>query len=119
MDKEFWNNLSLKLEKFLSNSDVDSNGNVNHVIKKAFVARINDLTCNLLTNDHAPFHFHIKSTQRKINVRIIINTLEPYPGDKISPEDLKKIKYFFQHAPNTYSKLKEMAKRFYPDYIPN
>ena len=116
-DKTTISSLEKFLGRYLNEAIVTQDNQVVWYIKKAFVARVNDLVINIYPKDHPERpHFHINSKQRKINARLEVESLELMPGDTISKDDYKKIIYFFQKvSPESYEKLKNMAKRLYSE----
>lgn len=106
-------NISKLLERFIDESIIDSSGNVIWLIRKAIVARINDLRIEIHSNDHTPRHFHVSSTQRHIDARFEIDTLNLFKNSIIDRNNEKKVRNFFQTNTDLYENLKVMADNFW------
>lgn len=90
----------------------DHDGNPQLYVKKALFAKVNDMSLEIYPNDHNPPHFHVKSKQRKINVRLNLYTLEPLDGELISNRDLKKIRFLLQENTKLHKQLIEQYKKW-------
>lgn len=90
----------------------DENDNFQIYIKKALAGKISDFRIVVYPNDHMPAHFHAISKQRNINARLDLYTLEPLPGEIISPKDLKKIQYMMRFPKSIHEKVLELYKQF-------
>jgi len=69
------------------------------LVKKERVAKINDLEIIIFTNDHNPPHFHVKSKNKKIDAKFLIETGEFMSGEIDSKN--KKIITAFYNSPKT------------------
>lgn len=99
-------NLAQRLEKYLNTTSVWTDGRVYRV--KHLIARINDLQVHVYPKDHSPAHFHVISTQRNINARFDLSTLELLSDDagNITNRDVKKIQSFFKENVKYHDELK-------------
>lgn len=64
-------------------------------VEKERINTIDDLVVTIYPKDHNPPHFHVKSKDRKIDAKFLIETGEKYAGN-IGFKDLKKIRAFYQ-----------------------
>jgi Domain of unknown function (DUF4160) len=74
----------------------------NRVIKER-IKKIDDLEVIIYTNDHNPPHFHIKTKDRNIDAKFLIETGD-YMSGEIDSKKLKVIKAFY-NSPKTKSIL--------------
>jgi Icc-related predicted phosphoesterase len=65
-----------------------------YLIKKQRVEKIKDLEVLIYTNDHNPPHFHVKSIDKKIDAKFLIETGEFMSGE-IDTKSKKVIKAFY------------------------
>lgn len=65
-----------------------------NLIKKERVEKIGDLEIIIYTNDHNPPHFHVKTKERNVDAKFLIETGE-YLSGEIDSKNLKKIKAFY------------------------
>ncbi len=72
----------------------------NRVIKER-VMKIDDLEVLIYTNDHNPPHFHVKTKNKNIDAKFLIETGEYMSGD-IDSKNLKRIKAYY-NSPKTKS----------------
>lgn len=94
------------LEIHLDSTKVLPDGQVYKI--KRYITSTGDLQIHMYQNDHPPTHLHIKSKQRKFDIRLDINTLEPIRPKlgKIKNSDIRKIKNFFEVHSEILNKLK-------------
>jgi hypothetical protein len=64
------------------------------LVKKERVKKIDDLEIIIYTNDHNPPHFHVKTTQKNVDAKFLIETGE-YISGEIDLKNLKRIKAFY------------------------
>jgi len=83
------------LEDYIDRTKIWSDGRVYFI--KEYVGRARDLKFHVWPGDHNPPHFHVLSTQRNINAKFHLHTLELNEDktNKIRRDDEKKIKSFF------------------------
>lgn len=76
---------------------------------KQYVERIGDLKIHIWPGDHDPPHFHVYSTQRKIDATFHLYTYEVRTDktNKITRRDEKRIQEFFK-MPDMQKKLEEI-----------
>ena len=70
----------------------------NLVIKER-IAKIDDLEVIIYTNDHNPPHFHVKTNDKSINAKFLIET-GAYMNGEIDTKKLKRIKAYYS-SPKT------------------
>ncbi|MCA9382564.1 DUF4160 domain-containing protein, partial [Candidatus Dojkabacteria bacterium] len=96
-----------EIEEYLNRTMVDDNGRVYEI--RAYIDSTHDLRIEIFPRDHLenPPHFHIISKQRGINARFNVYTLEHIDTKKgkVSSNDVKKIKKFFEMHQDVYEKL--------------
>ncbi len=104
-------NLADYLEIHLDSTAVWPDGRV--LKTKRWIASAGDLQIHIYPHDHDPPHFHVISKQRGIDGRFSIHTLELINDKRghISPNDVKKIKYFFELRPDMLTLLREEYER--------
>ncbi len=116
-NKKLNNNINEKhdiandLEIHLDSTQIAPDGSIYKI--KRFIASTGDLSIEVYPQDHNPPHFHLKSKQRGIDARVSLNTFEliSTKKGKITPNDLKKTKNFFDMNPKALKKLKDESKR--------
>lgn len=103
--------LERALEFYLDTRAVDSDGSI--LLVKRKLDTVNDLKIMLRTKDHPPAHFHVISSQRNIDARFSIETLDVLSEKRgrITPDDIKKIQRFYRENPDRYDVLKREYAR--------
>lgn len=99
------------LETHLDSTAIWTDGRVYKI--KRLIASTGDLEFHVFPKDHYPPHFHVISKQRGINVRFHIHTLEVISSKagKVTRDDVKKIKNFFETHPVQLKKLRDEHER--------
>lgn len=84
------------LENWLDSTSFLPDGRVYKI--KGFVERVKDLKVYVYAGDHEPPHFHVVSTQRKIDAKFHLYSRELIAdkSNRITTKDIKKIKALFE-----------------------
>lgn len=108
---EFLIKLEEDLNKWLDRTQNAPDGRI--YIIKILIEQINDLKITLYPKDHRPRHFHVKSTQRRIDARFTIDSIELIDdeGGELSRKDIKKIQAYFKYNSSQHQALKKEATR--------
>lgn len=107
---EYPNTLAGRLERYLDTTSVTPDGEV--YLVKFKIVQLRDLEVHV-HSDHPPPHFHILSTQRNMNARVLVETLELHNmahGD-IKPRDLRKVQSYFRNNGEEWDRLKREHTR--------
>lgn len=70
-----------------------------NLVEKERVTKINDLEVIIYTNDHSPPHFHVKTKDKSIDAKFLIETGE-YMSGEIDSKNRKRIKAYY-NSPKT------------------
>ena len=103
--------VSGQLELYLDSTAVAPDGTV-YLIKRR-IASVRDLELNIYPKDHDPPHFHVRSTQRNMDARFHIDTLEliDMKYGTITGKEVRQVQEFFKTNPQALSLLRHEYHR--------